>query len=187
MSVAAARPGIREIMAHTLSHGDLTNDPNRETGCDRVAALAWSDALGSALWHIALNHDVSSWKQARAVLAKRLRGDRAEAGIYTAIAEIALREWMDDKCSVCRGRKFVMNEEVKTACIACEATGRRRHSDTERRLLLGVEERVYRRFESLFAAAHSAISNADALCEQQVLRNLGRRRPRGKRSGRRKA
>lgn len=78
---------MRELIYFSLSHGDLHQDPEHETGCDRIAALARSDPLGAALWRVMGSHDVHSVKEAMRLLSAQLH-------IGSTAALTAIADWL---------------------------------------------------------------------------------------------
>jgi hypothetical protein len=174
--------GLRELMGFTFSRGELNHDPNRETGADRIGALGFCDPLGAALWRISMNLDARSWRPAVSLLVDRMRESPSRGsvsdGLLRTVCDIVLHEWMDNLCRVCEGRKFhIVVGGVKSSCVACNGTGRRRHSDMDRAVSSGVTVGYYRHnLEPLFASAHEEVFRADTLVSRQLAKQLERRK-----------
>jgi len=168
---------LRELIGVDISKGRLKQNPREETGTDRIGALGLSDPLGAALWRITGDHDARAVKVAIEILAHRLRKAGDGRRLIAKLAEVALWEWLNDKCRKCGGRGFVIQEhDVRTACVKCNSTGIRRHADTERERSTGWTAGMVRKFEARFALAHEMLIAADVRVGYQVQRQLERGR-----------
>ena len=166
---------LRRLIARALASSDLSTSAITESAVDRVAAMAFADPLGAALWRLRLGHDAHSFKQAHALLAQRTKRMAPDPAIRLRLCETVLREWLDRNCRACMGRSARVNENgVMRPCRTCEGTGLRRYSDVWRMGQMRFDRRVYAKWESRFALAHDILTAADQAAHRQIAQQLGR-------------
>ena len=167
---------LQEAMASTIARGDLCHNVLIETGADRMGALGRSDALGAALWRVTDDMDVRALIQSAVLLARRVRRGRENMAMVQRMCAIVVREWLDDKCQKCGGRGYLVAEaQVTHTCTLCRGEGVRRHSDAERCRAMAVDRKAYAQWEPRFAAAHTALADANVRVRRDAARQLGRR------------
>ena len=165
---------LRKLIAAALTASDLSSSDVHETAIDRIAAMAFSDALGGELWRLQLSHDRRSYRRVLALLVQRTKPIARDRRIRARLCETVLREWLDCLCAHCHGRGFVMAEGApKRSCPVCDGTMLRRYSDQWRMARMGFQPEVYRKWESRFAAVHQKLANADAAAWRDIATNLG--------------
>lgn len=155
---------LRKLIATAVLGSDLTDNPIEETALDRVRAFAFADRLGGLLWRVKWMNDHRVYEPARVMLAHRMIRGREPMGILLRIAGCVLHEWLDDLCPACQGRGYSVVEgtpHARDACVACDATGIKRHSDASRIASVKLTESSYPKWEPRFAAAHALITAAD--------------------------
>jgi hypothetical protein len=168
---------LRQRIASDLASGNLTHNWNRETGADRIAALAWANRLGATYWRILAEHDSRAMREAIRLLARKMRHARwLRDDVRSLLCRLIVEERLADKCKICQGRGFIVaGEEVHHTCPACDGMRIGYHSDTERQRKMGVGEKFFVRVAPLFAEGHEILADADLSVERQVARKLGRR------------
>ena len=169
---------IGRQISYSIGKGDLTQDPNEETGADRIGALACADPLGAALWRVLWRHDAGAFKEARSLLAIRLV-ERNKIGprspFLAALCHKAMEEWLVCICDECQGHKFVPSPEgVRATCPTCQGTGKGEHTPAERMRALHCGYREYAMLASVFTAASSILTTADSKVGRQVSKQLER-------------
>lgn len=119
---------LREEVGSAINTSDL--EGRDET---LLIALAWgADKLGALLWRVKYGGDQRPVVMAQlkdALLARLHQNTRRIPGPQMLmLVEHSLREWLDDKCETCRGRKFVGTEygEADTVNERCPAGCTRR-------------------------------------------------------------
>lgn len=159
---------LREIVACAVAAGVNT---------DVIAALAFADRLGSALWRLKYANDAGSYQPALQLVVKRMLRAKPEGrGLTTRIAERALHEYLDENCNYCGGRGMIYAmERAVHSCTHCDGTGRKRHQNFERALAVGVPIERYPKFASRFERAAEIISNADQFAAKDIARQLSNR------------
>jgi hypothetical protein len=174
---------LRELVGAALNATNLEENPLYECPLDRVGALAFSDELGGCLWRLKYAQHARTrpgrdfYAAAVAILAKRLRGrnPRDSRELMAKICAVVIDEWLRDWCVPCggRGNKIARDTSVRHTCTSCNGTGIGRHSDASRMARLGLDRRLYAKFERRFAAAHQKISDADVQAWRDVKAQLG--------------
>jgi hypothetical protein len=159
-------PDVRTLTASALRSSNLADAHFHETSSDRVKALAHADRLGSLLWRLKDAQDGSAYQPAVNLLAERLCQSRRPEpfSMRQRVAEVALREWLDDRCSTCSGRGRVKNLSSPIAtksCGTCAGTGVRRYSDVERGIALGLPTDNARKWAGRLARASEVIAAAE--------------------------
>jgi hypothetical protein len=113
-------------------------------------------------------------------LSKSNRKQKRE--FLAKIGERCVLEYLDEKCSPCKGRGNVVPEGSPVAtqvCTVCAGTGRKRHADHERARAIGVSIDSYAKLERLFSAAHGFIGTADVQAGKDVALQLRNVNPQG--------
>ncbi len=166
---------LRKLVARALNGANLASSDVEETAIDRIAAMAFGDALGSALWRLQLSHDAASYRRAIELLARRARPIVRDRDIRRRLCDTVLREWLDTLCRHCGGRGVVVAADQPTrSCPVCEGTSQRRYSDQWRMARMRFTASEYRKWEPRFAAVHAKLSMADAALGMDIAANLGR-------------
>lgn len=162
---------LRKLVASALNSSDLSQSDIIEAAIDRIGALAFSDALGSALWSLKYAGDARSWPRALAILALRCKRIAPQRKIRARLCHLCLVEWVDENCRTCGGRRYIIASNMTPThhCTTCSGTGVRRYSDIWRMREMGLDRHAYRRWERKFAAVHQKISDSDA----QVWHDMG--------------
>lgn len=169
---------LRELIAHDLALGDMSDDPREETALDRIGALARTDPLGAALWRVTGNMDVGSFRTARGILAMRLYKDDSVPMLWCErVANVALEEWLLCQCKTCGGRKFVIADGTGTrsTCPDCKGSGKGRHDDVMRMKALEIGNGAYSRLTDYFDRSHALLNGSDARVERQLSYQLERK------------
>lgn len=167
---------LRKLVASALNSSDLSESYIIETAIDRVAALAFSDALGSELWALKYAGDARAWNRALALLSLRSKRAAPDRRIRTMLCRVCLIEWVDENCRSCGGRRIIAASTLGVAhvCTVCNGTGLKRYSDVWRMREMRMDRHAYRRWEPRFAAVHRKISDADTQVWHELSQQLGR-------------
>jgi hypothetical protein len=138
--------------------------------------MAFADPLGEALWRLKFSNERAQWPIALARLSNRCKGIVHSRDIRRRLCSVALREWLDDNCHACGGRKFLMatDQTPLRVCAVCGGTGVRRYEDEWRMQQMGFTPEVYRKWERRFGQVHDKIVAADARAWRDVAVQLGR-------------
>lgn len=165
---------LRLLIAHALNSHDLSPSDLRETDVDRLAALAFADPLGAALWRIKWGGDKNSLPRATALLVRNSRHVCSDRTMRHRLCVAALNEWLDERCRRCRGRGHLAATATAPVrlCQPCGGTGKARRSDANRARGLGLELSVYRKWERRFAAVQSIIVDAELRAFRDIRRQL---------------
>lgn len=166
---------LRKLVASALNSSDLSQSDIVESAVDRIGALAFSDALGGALWSIKYAGDRRSWSKAQAVLSLRSKRIAPERHIRSVLCNLCLIEYVDENCRACGGRRFILAAQTSVAhvCTTCSGTGLRRYSDLWRMREMGLDRHAYGRWEQKFAAVHRKIADADTQVWHDLSEQLG--------------
>lgn len=166
---------LRVMLARALNGSDLSHSDVHETALDRIAAFAFADPFGTALWRLKYAGENEVRPRCVFLLAKRRRSVTDEPALRWRLCGIVIDEWLDDACDTCEGRRFLMatNAEVMRVCPACEGTGVKRHSDQGRMRTLKWDPKIYRKWETRIALLHQSVADADARVWRQVAKQLG--------------
>lgn len=162
-----------------LGDGNLTQNPNRTSGADVVAALGCCDPLGAALLRVHATRTQASWQEAARRLAERVAPKTRDVDMeaYRRIALIALMEYVDRACDHCRGTGIRYDDRgVRRTCGACGGTGQRTPSSRVRATALGVSSKDYRALESVFSKCHWELKVAEADAGAMMSYKLGARK-----------
>lgn len=132
-------PDLREALA-TSHHAGLAWNPDYEKHIDRVAACGFASALGVALWKARYMNEGRAYREALMRLTRVLAGRyKSEShGTRARLATQAVREYIADKCPVCRGVGELVLRKLRVQCKACSGVAVRRYSDRERAGLMGI-------------------------------------------------
>lgn len=164
--------GLREQIANDLARGDMSSSDTEETALDRIGALARVDPLGASLWRVMSVMDVGSFLDARRHLVDRLTTDiPLTDNEKTAVAQLAIQEWLACQCVTCGGRKFLPPPEgskTRRICPTCIGSGRGVYTPEQRMAALKVGPAQYARISHLFDEAHTILTAADARVERQL-------------------
>lgn len=125
---------FREVMGGAFGSDDLSTKV-WESDLDRIAAMGFSNRLGSLLWRLKYGNDPRSYRPALLLLAKS-----AKSGfpVGKRLCELAIKEWCMPQCEVCRGAKEIIVEDLRIVCKGCDGIGIRRYSNRERERLAGL-------------------------------------------------
>ena len=167
---------LRKLIASALNSSDLSESYIIETAIDRIAALAFSDALGSELWALKFGGDARAWYPALRLLSLRSKRAAPDKHIRLKLCWVCLTEWVDENCRSCGGRRIIAASEMSVAhvCTVCNGTGLKRYSDVWRMREMRMDRHAYRRWEPRFAAVHRKISDADTRVWHDLSEQLGR-------------
>lgn len=169
---------LRKLVAAALSSSNLAVSDISETAIDRIAAMAFADPLGSALWRLRLGHNPQAFRQAHLILASRARRICPSLPLRLKLCETVLHEWLDQNCRTCGGRGYKPDAHgVKGLCPTCEGSRVRRYSDVWRMGQMGWNLATYRKWERRFATLHERIAEADAEVYVEIARQLERIAP----------
>lgn len=125
---------LREEVGSAINSSDLSG---RDTTMLNALAMG-ADQLGALLWRVKYGGDQrpTTMRELKDLLVPMVHGNRTRApGPHVvSLVEAALREWLDDSCPECRGRRFVGTEygDVRDARERCPAGCRRGPSGTYR-------------------------------------------------------
>lgn len=140
---------MSEILSIDFSTSNLQILDFKEMPADRIAALAFTDRLGSTLWNAKYRKDRESIKTAVYLVAHELRRKtqrwtKMQQGLVINIAIQAMNEWLNDVCPKCRGVGIIKVGGYRGGlarefeCSKCRGLGRKRWSDSERSKGVGV-------------------------------------------------
>lgn len=140
------RPGLRESVGTAVNASNLASDTLKEHPIDRVAAMARADEFGSVLWRLKAGGDRTVLKRAALLLSHRAWEDGIKAGSWelrTRICERVINEWLQDKCTNCKGRgRTGMGKGVvistRADCPMCSGSGLVPHIGRLSLLLMGM-------------------------------------------------
>lgn len=160
MEIAAIvndKPSLRETVGCAVNSSNLKSDDLKEGAVDRVASMARADALGSALWRVKVGGDMSALAPAALLLSHRVANSEEfpEWGMddhlkLLRICKRVLNEWLQDKCTQCKGRgRTGMGkgkvEQGSVACQVCNGSGRVAHVGQISAQLLATGKATYGR------------------------------------------
>lgn len=166
---------IRERVISDIAKGNLRQNPNEETGADRIAALAWADPLGAALWRLIDDLDPHVYPKVVALLTRRMGRDREPLRLTRKIAERAVFEYVNDKCPKCSGTgTLIASNGVADACTLCDSTGARRHTDASRARTTRLSRDACANLSGRFDDAVDLLTQADSGTARRVIQKLGR-------------
>lgn len=157
------------ITGHNLSTSDLVT-----TALDHIAALAFSDRLGSCLWRLKYAHDHTKYDTARILIAHQMDRKLSRSFCLTVAATV-LDEWLYDVCPVCVGRGRIVIEGTPVApheCPECKGTGKRVVYESERLRAVGNPKKPHPKLGQWFASAAAIIERADAKAAVDVRTQL---------------
>jgi hypothetical protein len=158
-----------------IASGNLRQDPNSETGADRIAALAFADHLGAALWRLTDDLDPHVYPKVVLLLARAIRREKESPKLVRKIAERAVWEYVNDKCPKCMGTGTVTSASgVADACTLCDSTGVRRHTDASRARSTRLSREACAKLAGRFESAIEALAYADSGTARRVIQKLGR-------------
>lgn len=128
---------MRESLARAVNSSDLEME-EYVTDVDRVAAMSAGSHLGSYLLRVRDGGQVEFAHRAMLILAKRvIKRHHIARTMAEAIAAQALIEWVRPHCRACGGARELMIDSKPTPCPTCGGSGVHRHSDSERRAIIG--------------------------------------------------
>lgn len=166
---------VRKAVAVALARADLSDDPNHETGRDRIGALAFADELGVRLQRVRYANDPGAYKSALLLLVKRMAVSVSVRETIQRVCTIVLNEWLDDHCRSCGGRgwaEIAATGRLGGVCIPCNGTGARIASEQERMRKLGVSPKSYAKWARHFTRASDIIRDADERAVADARRQL---------------
>lgn len=153
------------LIVKALQGLDMVDDARRETGLDRIGALACADPLGAALWRVKWAGDPKSFKVALFLLVKRVRRPHEARSVVEKLCATVLREWLEELCRHCMGRGVMVVPGTpigRHACPVCNGTGVRRPSEQQRAARMRFPVEKYPQWERRFRRVELAISRADS-------------------------
>ena len=168
---------LRMLIVKALQGLDMVDDPLRETGLDRIGALACSDPLGAALWRVKWAGDPRAFKPALELLVKKVKRPHDARFWVTRLCNVVLREWLDELCGHCDGRGVMVvagTPAARAACPICSGTGVRRPSEQQRAARMHLPVDKYPKWEPRFRRVELAIRRADSAVWSQVADQLER-------------
>lgn len=193
---------VQERVAGAIQSSDLTHVEHRMCDADTLRAIALSNPLGAALWHLKYANDAGAYDECLALLKRdmglllrKARGARSRLNRTLAglVCEHVLKEWILDICSTCLGAQYGLKErrqgerreggamevwdrrqaDRRFICPACKGTNKATPSDAKRRQELGVTRDTYlTQWEPLYRDVLNLIVCADAKCDVHVRRRL---------------
>ena len=108
--MSAARPSLREAVGSAINTSNLSG--SRASVLNALAA--GSDRLGALLWRIKYgnDHKLHTLMAAKTILVARVHANRSRvpSARLMLVVEAALKEWLDDRCRACHGRRYVGSE-----------------------------------------------------------------------------
>lgn len=176
-----------EALARCMS-GSLTYDSEHENDLDRLTALAMGsvtsdrrsaresllNSLGVSLLALKMSRRTDLFNRVVMDLKDCLRWrlktmsqkDRLK------VAKVSVVEWVEDVCQTCNGARHVFDfNGVKTPCLVCAASGKRRYSDAERASALGVDNPD--KWQRAMGIGHFQISFAVGCAARNAYAKLG--------------
>jgi len=136
---------------------------------DRITALGIAgiaSPIGAALLKAYVANDHHSYCDALGLMTKRVKCNFPYSW-KEAVARQALREMLLPFCTSCLGatdesdgNAYLVVQDIKVLCPACQGSGKRLWTDTERATGIGVDVRAYRiKFEKLLVEAINSASS----------------------------
>jgi hypothetical protein len=166
---------IREPVVSALLSKDLAWHAEFERPIDRLTALGLSDPLGAALWRFKYLHDRSSYQRALHLLAHKVaQRTRVELSYARSLSSAAIKEYVIDSCDKCGGRGHVFEGIHAGKCRACDGSGMKCYSDSERAIAVGVPLETWGKHKKRFDEAMTCLFGAVAATGgkvRQLLRN----------------
>jgi len=135
---------LRETLGVAVNTGSLSVDEDNERAADRVAALGFTEELGSLLWRAKYGgqrhyREVVSGADGLPALAritlrlehwlrKREQRWQKRGELLPRLVQLALADWLNDKCAACMGRGMLGVERaalqsVRLRCPHCAGRG----------------------------------------------------------------
>ena len=126
-------------LARAANSSDLEIEPGVVHDVDRVAAMAGGNTLGGYLFRYGVAQQPQWGKRIVLILSSRLVHARLVARpVAERVAACALMEFAHPHCRACGGGRELTIDKVKVTCPTCGGSGLHRHTDAERRAVLGV-------------------------------------------------
>jgi hypothetical protein len=167
---------LRILVAAALNASDLSPSDLRETAVDRIGALAFADELGGALWSLKWGGNLRVYVIAERLLVKRSKPATPSNHMRGRLCRLALAEWFDDRCPNCHGRGTHMATPFAPVrhCEACDGSGKRPVSELGRAAALGVDIRLWRKWEPAYGVVQRKLTDAEDRAWVDIARQLGR-------------
>lgn len=178
---------VREQLGSAIGASDLRMHETEERPIDRIAAAAFSRALGSRLQRLKYGGDRSCFEPAMRELVLVVRGRvhaksaRVRSEVEPLIERLVVRamhEWVGDSCERCHGRGWVHRHThgARRQCRSCAGTGRLRPLVTDRALAIGMEVDRYGKhwdawIDSILWLLESADAQAAGVLRSQLERS----------------
>lgn len=168
---------FRNLLVASLQGSDMSGSPLHETALDRVCALAFADALGSALFRAKYCNDHREIRHAHQLLTKRVRRHTDNRHAVSRVCALVIDEWLDDLCPACsgRGHSVVVGTPVAgKMCPVCDGTGKRQVSEQRRAVRLGIPVATYPRWVAKCNRAELTLVNAESAVWRELAFQLER-------------
>ncbi|MHB1023352.1 MAG: DnaJ-like cysteine-rich domain-containing protein [Acidobacteriaceae bacterium] len=164
---------LRQPVASAFT-ASLDSDDQHERPVDRLAAFSKAPRLGTLLWRLKYGNDATCYKTSLLLIAKQLTRPNEGRELIKKVCQIALDEWLADKCPQCGGSGQVMIREVVSECPNCAGTGMHRFKDVERARNLGMPLDRAKQWNKRISEAHDLISDMDRQVNRRTAIELER-------------
>lgn len=137
---------LRETLGVAVNSGSLSLDEEVERAVDRVAAMGFTEELGSLLWRLKYGgqrhyHELTADRRSLSAFNRialrlehwlRRRDQRWPAKrrgeLFPRFVRLVLVAWLHDKCAICHGRGMLgieraTQKSVRTRCPQCAGRG----------------------------------------------------------------
>lgn len=130
----------REQLVKSTMASSLAWDDTNERAVDRVTAIgmaAKKNEIGAAMLRVEAL-DESALRRVILLSIRNLNHKhRISRGMAERISLAVLREHLQQSCSCCGGIGEIKVSDVVSICPECLNTGRRRYTDSDRKLMVG--------------------------------------------------
>lgn len=153
--------GLKEQVTASIHASTLASRSHALMPVDKIQALAHADRIGILLYHLRAG-DASGLRELSRLLTRKIK--------CAAAVNLALHEWLNQRCSQCQGRGEIWIGETLIICAGCDGLKVKRYSNADRAALIG--KKISARMHKLIADAHHLISNHDYWATGQIHRLL---------------
>lgn len=156
----------RESLSNTLNKSLQEREDGQESRLDRLTAFSTCERLSTLLGRLKSANDSTCWLPAIKELSK-------QTGEREMLCELALHEWMNDKCHSCKGQSEITLENGRRIqCSKCRGTGIQRASDRSRSHWLKCSMAAAKQAGSALTRLHGAIGAAEQGMGRQMNKKL---------------
>lgn len=161
---------MRKSLGRAMHATDLSPQ-EYECAVDRLGAMAFGNALGTAMLWATLSGDQLRLFSLANSLASRLVGRTGRPQECLPIAGLAIMEMIYPHCRVCNGAGNGQAENgVIVECCKCHSSGKHCYTDAERAAFVGMSWRP--RLQRLLDRASAQISGAELAAIAEVRAQL---------------